>query len=86
MLPRLTAALPNAFSAAAATTPVLPGLRAQSPKDEKMSSVTTDGAEQAAEIGLPRQRFEKMLQPSQDFGGGDDARDGRDERVAVQLC
>ena len=41
---------------------------------------------QGAEIVPPRQRYENMIHRRHDNGGGYDARDGRDERVAVQLC
>ena len=37
------------------------------------------------EIVLPRQPFENMIHSRNDCGGGSDARNGHDERVAVQL-
>ena len=41
---------------------------------------------QAAEEVPSGQRFENMIPPPHGIGGGWNARDGRDERVAVQLC
>lgn len=41
---------------------------------------------QDAETVPPRQRFENMIHLQNGNDGGGDARDGRDEQVAVQLC